>query len=103
MAKTFFTHEIDAAGVILRLMEKPLLHSAQSVAVDRWVDRMGNQAFSGISRILGLLDEPDSKVETKDDGIFIDHHTIASLTEPEALGLGFPPAVQAALQVGTKN
>jgi hypothetical protein len=103
MAKNFFKHELDSAGVTLRLMQKSLIQPAKPVPVDVWVDCMGNQAFSGISRILALLDDADSKIENKDGGIFVDHHTIASLTEPEALGLGFPPAVQAALQVGTKN
>src|SRR5262245_42177989 len=103
MAKLFFKHDLDAAGVTLRLMEKPLLQSATLVPVELWIERIGNQAFSGISRLLALLDDPNSNVETKDGGIFVDHRTVALLTEPEALSLGFPPAVQAALQIGTKN
>ena len=103
MSKIFFKHDVDTAGVTLRLIEKPLLQSANALPVDLWVDRMGNRAFSGISRVLALLDDPDFKAEKKDDGIFVDHHAVASLTEPEALSLGFSPAVQDALQVGTKN
>jgi hypothetical protein len=103
MARVFFDHDATAGGIALRLMEKPWVGAAQSFPVEDWADRMAGQLFSGVSRILALLDDVDSSVERKDDALFIDHRTIASLTEPQALGLGLPPSVRFALQVETKN
>jgi hypothetical protein len=103
VAKTFFTYEIDSAGATIQLMEKHLLQPASPVPVRKWADQADKQGFSGLSRILSLLDDPDSTTEARNDGVFIDHQTIASLTEPEGLDLGLPPSVHAALQIGTKN
>src|SRR5690242_2943353 len=103
MVRLFFDYECDAQGVTIRLMEKPWVGRAQPVPMEEWASRMADQAFSGVSRILALLDDADSSVERKDDGVFVDHATIASLSEPQALGLGLPPSVRVALQVGTKN
>jgi superfamily II DNA or RNA helicase len=64
---------------------------------------MGDQAFAGVSHLLALLDDVDSSVDRRGDGIFVDHATVASLTEPQALGLGLPPSVRIALQVETQN
>ena len=103
MARLNFDHDASVGGLTLRLMEKPLIGKAQSVPVNDWADRMADQAFSGVSRILALLDDDKSPVKPKDDGLFVDHLTVASLTEPQALGLGLPPSVRFALQVETKN
>ncbi len=103
MARLYFDHDVSVEGLTLRLMEKPLLGKAQSVSVSDWADRMADQAFSGVSHILALLDDDKNSVKAREDGLFVDHCTIASLTEPQALGLGFPPSVRFALQVETKN
>src|ERR1700730_3289477 len=103
MTQLSFTCHSDAYGATIRLMEKSWVSRARAVPVDEWPSRMANQAFAGISRLFALLDEADRSADRKDDGVFIDHATIASLTEPQALGLGFPPSVPAALQVETKN
>ena len=103
MARILFNHERTTDGTILRLMEKRWHSPATPIPVAAWADRMADQAFSGISRILALADDVDSAVEHKEDGLFIDHKTVASLSEPQALGLGLPPSVRFALQVNTKN
>jgi SNF2 family DNA or RNA helicase len=103
MARILFTHEPTPDGAILRLMEKRWPFPATPIPVAAWADRMADQAFSGISRILALVDDVESAVEHKEDGLFIDHKTVASLSEPQALGLGLPPSVRFALQVNTKN
>jgi HJR/Mrr/RecB family endonuclease len=103
MPRVFFDFESRDGGVKLRLIEKPLLSVARVVSVDDWADHKGDQAFSGIARVLALLDDADSPVERNDDGIFVDHKSIATLTEPQALGLGFPPSVRVSLQVESKG
>ena len=77
--------------------------SATPMPVAVWADRMADQVFYGIPRILALVDDVESAVEYREDSLFIDHKTIASLSEPQALGLGLPPSVRFALQVNTKN
>lgn len=103
MARIFFTHESDNDGITLRLMERRWHGRAEPVPVAAWADRMADQAFSGLSRILALADDIDSAVVSKEDGLFVDQATIASLSEPQALGLGLPPTVRFVLQVDTKN
>src|SRR3984893_13951843 len=103
MASVFFNYERSSDGIILRLMEKRWHSRAEPVPVATWADRMADQAFSGISRILALAGDIDSTVEHQEDGLFLDHKTPASLSEPQALGLGLPPSVRFALQVNTKN
>ena len=103
MARIFFSYESNDDGITLRLMEKRWHGRTEPVPVAAWVDRMADQAFSGISRILALADDVDSAVEYKEDGLFVDHTTIASLSEPQALGLGLPPSVRFVLQVNTKS
>src|ERR1700687_444304 len=103
MARILFTHERSSDGTILRLMEKRWLSPAAPIPVADWDGRMADQAFSGISRILALADDVDSAVTQKEDSLFIDHKTVSSLSEPQALGLGLPPSVRFALQVNTKN
>lgn len=103
MARLYFDHDASVGGLTLRLMEKPLIGKAHSVPVNHWADRMADHAFSGVSRISALLDDDKSPVKPKDDGLFVDHLTVASFTESQALGLGLPPSVRFALQVETKN
>jgi hypothetical protein len=103
MARAYFDHKIGPQGALLRLIEKSWAGRSQIVPVDDWATRMADQAFTGISRLLALLDDVDSSVERRDDGILVDHATVASLTEPQALGLGLPPSVRVALQVETQN
>jgi hypothetical protein len=99
----YFEWAVVSGGVELRLIEKPLLRKADRIPVDAWADRMADRAFSGISRVLGLLDQPNSTVQRTEHGLYLDHATVATLTEPQALGLGFPPSVRARLQVNSKN
>ena len=99
MPRLFFDYENNSDGATLRLIEKPWIGRSSTIPVQGWAARMADQAFSGLSRILALLDDPNSPVEVNGDGLLIDHATIAALTEPQALSLGFPPSVRAALQV----
>lgn len=103
MKRLFFEYEITSQGAILRLMHKPILRRPQAVPVDRWAEQVAEQAFSGVSRVLALLEDTESAVERTNDGLFLDHATIAALTEPQALGLGLPPATPFFLQVETEN
>jgi len=103
MSRLWFEHERGIDGAVLRLKESSLFSGARSVPAEGWAERLGDQAFSGVSKILALLDDTDSQVSCSGDGIFVDHRTLASLSEPQALGLGLPPSVRAALQVDTKN
>jgi hypothetical protein len=64
---------------------------------------MAEQAFSGVSKLLALLDDDDGSVTREREGVLIVHHAVASLTEPQALGLGLPPSVRQALHIETKN
>jgi hypothetical protein len=99
MARLFFDYETNSEGATLRLIEKPWIGRSSAVPVQDWAARMADHAFSGLSRILALLDDPNSSVELSGDGLLLDHVTIAALTEPQALSLEFPPSVRAALQV----
>jgi hypothetical protein len=103
MARVFFDYEPNDNGVVLRLFDKPWVGKVRVVLPLDWADHMADSAFAGASRILALLDDADSPVKTEDDGVFIDHATLASLNEPQALGLGLPPSVRFPFQVDTKN
>jgi hypothetical protein len=80
MGRRFFKHETSSKGARLQVLEKPLIGSANAVPVEDWAERMGDEAFSGVSRILALLDDEGSPVVREEDGIFVDHATIASLS-----------------------
>src|SRR5712691_4995330 len=103
MARLYFEWAIAPYGGTVRLMSRPLIGRPTSVPVEDWADCMFDQAFSGVSRILALVDEMNGSVEQRDGGVFASHDTIASLTEPQAVGLGLPSSVPYALQVETKN
>jgi hypothetical protein len=103
MTQLFFEHHRTENGALVRLMEKPWIGKAAPVPVGQWAERMADGAFTGVSRILALLDEANGSVESIDDGVHVEHATIASLNEPQALGLGLPPAVRYALQIETKS
>jgi hypothetical protein len=103
MGTTYFENDFRPDGVILRLLEKSLLSSPRPVPVSSWPERTGDASFSGVARMLTLLDEADSPVEESNGGLFVDHRTIAGLTEPQALGIGLPPSVRFGLQIETKN
>jgi hypothetical protein len=103
MTGLFFEHHRTENGTLLRLMEKPWIGKAVPVPITQLAERMADGAFAGVSRILALLDEANGSVESTGDGIHVDHATIASFNEPQALGLGLPPAVRHALQIETKS
>src|SRR5262249_42425164 len=103
MGRLYFEYKTDRQGAVLRLTEKPWVGRSQTVPVDEWAARMADQSFTGISHLLALLDDVDSSVDRMNDGVFVDHATVASLTEPQALGLGLPPSVRVALQVEAQN
>jgi hypothetical protein len=103
MPSSFFAYDKFSDGITLRLLEKPLVGKARSVPVNDWAARMADQAFSAVSHVLALLDDEKSSVKPQDDGVFLDHPTVASLSEPQAICLGLPPSVRFALQIDTKN
>jgi hypothetical protein len=103
MGRLSFQYETTQGGVELRLVEKPWIGRTENLPIDTWVDHMSNQSFSGLSRILALADDVESPVERRTEALFIDHETIASLSEPQALGLGLPPSMRFVLQVSTQN
>jgi SNF2 family DNA or RNA helicase len=73
------------------------------VPLDDWPGSMAERAFSGISRLLALIDLADGGAAPEGDGVRLSHEVIASLTEPQALGLGLPPSVRQALHIETRN
>ena len=103
MTRLFFEYSRTEKGALLRLMEKPWIGKAVPIPIAHWAERMADGAFTGVSRILALVDEANGSVESTDDGVHVDHATIASFNEPQALGLGLPPAVRYALQIETKS
>jgi hypothetical protein len=103
MGRLSFQYEIQPAGIELRLVEKRWTGRAESLPIDGWVDRMEGQSFSGLSRVLALADDVDSPVERRSEALFVDHNTVASLSEPQALGLGLPPSMRFMLQISTQN
>jgi superfamily II DNA or RNA helicase len=103
MARLSFECERTGDGVVLRLVEKAWIGQPRSVPVEQWAERMGDQAFSGVSKVLALVDDAEHSVTRATDGLSLNYHTIASLTEPQALSLGLPPSTRVALQVDTKN
>ena len=98
-----FTHERSSDGIILRLTGKAMELTCRANTGGRLGQSYGGSSLLRISRILALADDADSGVEDREDGLFIDHRTVASLSEPQAAGLGLPPSVRFALQVNTKN
>lgn len=102
MAGPFFKYECSANGVTLRLLERRWHGRVDSIPVAFWSDRVADQAFTGVSRILALADS-ETGVTALSDELLIDNATVASLSEVQALGLGFPPSIRFALQVSTKN
>jgi hypothetical protein len=64
---------------------------------------MADQAFSGVSKILALADDDASGVKRTDDAVFVNHKSVASLSEPQASGLGLPPGIPFPLQIDTHN
>lgn len=99
----YFEWEASSTGVKLRLIDKPLLRRANPIPVDAWADRMVDRAFAGVSRLITLLDDGDEGVERAAEELHLTHATVATLTEPQALGLGLPPSVRAVLQIDSKN
>jgi hypothetical protein len=103
MARVFFEPDYVPSGALLRLREKSVLAKARNIEVDKWPDRMADQAFSAVSKLFSLLDDERQSASRDDDGILISHNAIAELTEPQALGLGLPPSIRYALQIETKG
>ncbi|MEH2524191.1 MULTISPECIES: SNF2-related protein [unclassified Bradyrhizobium] len=104
MGRLAFLYEIThVGGIELRLQEKPWIGRGEFVPVDAWADRMAHESFSGLSRVLALADDAESPVERRGEALFLDDETIASLSEPQALGLGLPPSSRHVLQVNTRN
>jgi hypothetical protein len=65
MSRLLFSCEPDVGGVVLQLLQKPLIGSAISVPVEDWAERMADRAFTGVSHLLALLDDADSPVDGK--------------------------------------
>src|SRR5580704_11253562 len=103
MGQLFFEPEYSSSGTMLRLRDKPLLGRARSVPIEEWPRCMAERAFSGVSKLLALLDDADGNATPELDGVRITHHAIAPLTEPQALGLGLPPSVRQALQIDGRH
>jgi hypothetical protein len=103
MARLKFSYEKDSSGIVLRLSERRLLGRVETVPPTAWAERASDQSFSGLARVLALADEPGSQVEIRRGGMFLDHATVASLSEPQALSLDLPPSVRFVLQIDTKN
>src|SRR5580704_1821014 len=99
----FFAHDLIPGGLSLRLMERRWMSKPEPISVDNWSDCMADQAFSGVSKILALADDDASDVHRIGDGLFVDHKTVASLSEPQSASLELPPSIPFALQIETKN
>src|SRR5690242_18575923 len=103
MGRPYFQYEITPKGIELRLVEKRWTGRLEALPTDGWIDRTENLSFSGLSRVLALADDIDSPVERLSESLFLDHSTVASLSEPQALGLGLPPSMRFVLQISTRN
>lgn len=103
MGRPYFQYEITPKGIELRLVEKRWTGRLEALPTDGWIDRTENLSFSGLSRVLALADDIDSPVERRSESLFLDHSTVASLSEPQALGLGLPPSMRFVLQISTRN
>ena len=103
MSQVFFQHESRPDRIVLRLGEKRWNGRVDVLPVAEWADRMADQAFAGIARILALADNGGGAVEQNESEVFVSDATVASFSEVQALGLGLPPSIRFALQVGTKN
>lgn len=103
MSRIKFSYEAVDGGIVLRLLESRTLRSDAPIAVEEWVKRTSDLGLSAVARVLALSEDSESSVEPKAGGIFIDHHTIAELTEPQALSLSLPPATRLTLQIETQN
>jgi hypothetical protein len=103
MARVNFVYESSSLGIVLRLVERRLLGRLDDVASSDWADRAPEQAFSGLSRIHALADESASGVAIRSNDVFVPHPIAASLSEPQALGLGLPPSIKLALQIDTRG
>ncbi len=103
MSRIRFSYDIVDRGIILRLLEDKAFRSAVPIAVEQWANRTSDLGFSATARILALLEDTESPVDFRAGGIFVDHRTIAGLTEPQALSLELPPATRLILQVETQN
>ena len=103
MARISFVYNSYPLGIVLRLVERRLLGGSKNVPSSDWVELASEEAFSGLSRILALGDEPSSGVEIRDEDVFVPHPIAASLSEPQALRVGLPPSIKMALQIDTKG
>ncbi|UPK02824.1 SNF2-related protein [Bradyrhizobium sp. 170] len=103
MARMQFSYDIVDGGIFLRLLENRAFRSAAPIAVDDWATRTSDLGFSAIARLLALVENAENTVDPRADGLFVDHHSLAGLTEPQALSLGLVPATKLLLQVETQN
>ena len=91
MAKPSWRWEADAAGVALRLLEKPLLGRARPVSFTDWATREP-KSTAAIARLGRLLDEGEGGAEPIEGGVRLSHDALADLDEAMARSLGLPPA-----------
>jgi SNF2 family DNA or RNA helicase len=99
VAAVRFTYERTAGGCTLRLLEARILRSSRVVPVQDWVSSATERELAVVSRILRLVDEPQSPVEISGDGVRLDHHTVAGFSEPQALSIGLPPSIKLPLKI----
>ncbi|MET3912102.1 hypothetical protein ABID59_006472 [Bradyrhizobium sp. S3.3.6] len=96
-----FQHEFDIEGLKLRLVQKPIIGRAKIVPVEDWAAHTHGQAFVSVSHVLALADA--NLISQTDDAVILGHDVAASMTEPQALGLGLPPTTKAPLQIETRG
>jgi hypothetical protein len=103
MSRARFSYDVVDGGILFHLLEDRTFRSASPIAIEQWAHRTSDLGLSATARILALLDNIESPVKAMAGGVFVDHNSIAGLTEPQALSLGLPPATRLILQVETQN
>jgi hypothetical protein len=93
MSRVRFSYDVVDGGILLRLLEEKAFRGASPIAIEQWASHTSDLGFSATARILALLDDIERPVKAMASGIFVDHNSIAGLTEPQAL----------ILQVDTQN
>ena len=84
---------IEVKGVILDGASK------QSVTVNNWPSDVKQKSISALSKIEALCEDGDTGVQRLVDGYFISDHTLATLSEHQAVALNLPANIPLELRL----
>src|SRR5262245_19630410 len=100
MALPVFDTSFDDAGVLITLRKRGLF-GGSIVPPGDWSEVASDVAFTGLARILPLIEQDEAEAIIEGDGVRLSHRIIADLTEPQAVALGLPPSVPFSLSIET--